>query len=218
MTIDIIKTNRITGSCLRDSHGTCLAETYSNPTNELCWHCCHTFETNPVPFPIRHDDKKRVYTVAGKFCSFACMSAYNRDYGKLHGGFNKGMAIFSLYKDMTGKKTPPIPPSAPPRQFLKAFGGWMDIVEFRTISEQHEYIPLSDKCIPMQQVYLERDTGDTSRNIRGTSVTRFLDSTNSRESGSKAETLKLKKQATKVTPSKESTKRKTILEQTLGLV
>src|SRR4029079_16243870 len=44
--------------------------------NIACWWCCHTFDTYPIPAPLKYDTKKEVFKVIGCFCSFSCSRAY----------------------------------------------------------------------------------------------------------------------------------------------
>lgn len=228
MNIHIVKKDS-TGTYTRVVKETCApeyGESYPQKTECLCWHCCHTFESRPIPLPLSYDDRRNIFKVAGNFCSFACMAAYSKEHGRYHNGSGRGMAIFKLYKDMTGS-TSPVVPVAPPRQFLKAFGGFMDIDAFRQASNEKAYDILPAKCVPTTQTYRERNITPKSSGKELSSSLRARPSINKRlvrDSSQTSETLKLKKSGSapgdrdasgSFTPSKR--KKTTILEKTLGL-
>lgn len=102
-------------------------------TDVLCWHCCHPFDTQPLPLPIKYDEKRDTYKVHGIFCSWGCMKRFNLESSNYLK--NVTMSHISIMKKKwTGDgKTAHILPS-PPRCALKAFGGWMTIDEFRAKS------------------------------------------------------------------------------------
>lgn len=51
----------------------------------LCWWCCHSFDWNRFPLPVRekrvndNGHHKIIYTVVGNFCSANCAKAYAMD-------------------------------------------------------------------------------------------------------------------------------------------
>lgn len=100
------------------------------PTNLLCWHCCHSFTGSPAYAPQNMRDDG-TYEVFGNFCSVACSKSYileskTFDTNRQLMILNK-MAVEIYHSDL------PIP-HAPPRICLKAFGGDMNIEEFRGVS------------------------------------------------------------------------------------
>jgi hypothetical protein len=232
MDIYIVKAEPNTGTYIRTVPEGRTAPTYSEEkypekTDTLCWHCCHSFEGRPIPLALSHDPKRNVYKVAGVFCSFGCMAAYNKEYGKTHAGGTRGMAIYRLYRDMTRSSNPVIP-VAPPKQFLKCFGGWMDIDEFRDASNTCQYELHPVKCMMTTQGYTERQISSdstkasVSETLRKNPINpRLLNQQKTKNPP--VETLKLKRsgpsamkppQPGDAPPQK---KKKTILEQTLGL-
>lgn len=72
-------------------------ETWLHSTNICCWWCCHNFDTVPIGIPIKYDFKTKKFTVKGIFCTFGCMTAYN----KLNKISNKALIKF-LYSKLTG--------------------------------------------------------------------------------------------------------------------
>ena len=118
-------------------------------TNSLCHHCCHKFDTTPVPIPETYDELRKIYICKGYFCSWQCAKAYNINYMNTSGCGNRNMNISLLAHRMWVKyikddvntvKTRDklrtysmhyINP-AQDRIVLKAFGGHMDIEEYRS--------------------------------------------------------------------------------------
>ncbi len=97
-------------------------------TSVACWHCCHRFDTPPVPLPVRYDPRKDTFHVQGCFCSFACCKAFvlcSSDCDANTVSTNLTM----LHRWTTGRTTHVTP--APPRCTLRMFGGELDILEFR---------------------------------------------------------------------------------------
>jgi hypothetical protein len=172
--------------------------------DRLCWHCCHPFEGPAIPFPKSYDEKRRQYSVFGSFCSFACVSGYNRDRGRTHPGRSAGINIFHLYKDATGSRSPP--PTAPPRELLRAFGGHMSIHEFRSLSETASHLVLPPNCITSVTSIMQTDPATSSKSIRN-GMNKFVGATQ------RTDTLKLSNSSVQ----KRQNKSKTLLESALGI-
>lgn len=132
------------------------------PIERLCWHCCHAWEGNSIPFPIRHDDKLGKFKVVGQFCSWQCVKGYNRDYvANIRHSIND-VNIRYYRKKLTGN-TVPIS-AAPPRAFLKAFGGQMTIDEFRRTScSVSEMGTWSDVLIPINTTRFSKTTSEPKK-------------------------------------------------------
>ena len=98
----------------------------------LCWYCCHGFSgTMPLPMPIGYCADRDVFLVAGCFCSWACMKAFNFERRHYRRDIN-ALNISHFIHRCRGKPTPVR--SAPPRCQLRAFGGHLTIEEFRAAS------------------------------------------------------------------------------------
>ena len=169
-----------------------------------CWHCCHPFDTRPLPMPTKFDSHRDVFHVMGTFCSWACMKAYNSSttsYLK-----NVVAEIITLFhKRCTGVLRGIRP--APPRVVLKAFGGHMTIDEFRAASERGIlYDILPPRMIIHQHAVHERHIADaprrTARNLQ--EVVSF------ENAAAKNEPLRLKR-------SKPLQKDRNLLERTMGI-
>lgn len=98
-----------------------------------CWWCCHTFDSEPLGFPYKHDDLRDRFYTTGHFCSFDCVKAYNLDRDSATKAIN-AMWILLMKKRLTGS-TSPIR-CAPKRHTLKEFGGPLSIEEFRSGSHE----------------------------------------------------------------------------------
>ncbi len=95
----------------------------------LCWHCCHPWRGESLKFPVSKDDRLKKFRVVGQFCSWECIKGYNRDnYANIRNSI-QDVNIRYYRKMMTGNVIPV--PAAPPRSFLTAFGGKMNIDDFR---------------------------------------------------------------------------------------
>ena len=96
---------------------------------KLCWWCCHSWGGEEYHLPYKIDPKTKQKKTMGQFCSWNCMVAHVYDkYNDHKIGIFKSL-IASSHKEFTGKLK--IPLSAPDRLCLKAFGGTIDIDEFR---------------------------------------------------------------------------------------
>ena len=99
-------------------------------TNVCCWWCCHTFDTTPCTLPLKYDALRKRYTFTGIFCSWNCTKAYNF-YKNDHKKFERSQLISLLVKQLYGITSCLNIKTAPYRECLKMFGGYMNIDEFR---------------------------------------------------------------------------------------
>jgi len=105
---------------------------------KLCWHCCHSIPkeraTLNYPFKLLNSGK---FQVGGQFCSWECIKGYARDHmSRVLSGMHQ-VNIRHYRKMITGLTDPVIP--APPKMVLKAFGGHLDIDEFRKPTLKIDY-------------------------------------------------------------------------------
>ena len=111
--------------------------TWPERTDICCWHCCHTFETVPISVPrtLSQSDKSTYYEVYGVFCSVNCAKKFVLERGTydqqqvLLQLNEMCCAVFGIPGDSVFSAK-----EAPPRYFLKMFGGSMSIEEFRVTS------------------------------------------------------------------------------------
>ncbi len=129
---------RLFPECVAEG-ATPTAQQWPATTEYACWHCCHSFDTVPIPIPkskrLSENDSISVYTVYGIFCSCNCAVAYilernTYDQQQLLLRFkNMIVSVFHFNTDDVFSLEP-----APPRIFLSMFGGHMNIAEFRKAS------------------------------------------------------------------------------------
>jgi hypothetical protein len=210
MSITVVSVPR-PGSFVRWNHTAAAdAEEQWQPKGHLCWHCCHPFEKDTVvPMPLTYDSRTAIFRVAGEFCSLNCVYAYNRDTGKTGRGYGRGeaLAIFQFAKAVTGSASKAMAiVASPPRQMLRAFGGWMSIDEFRACRTTYASMPA--KCVLIEQVYHDKMRSESK--MRG-HISHPINKQTTAAPQSSGELLKLKG----TLPKKK--KRKTILEETLGV-
>lgn len=109
---------------------------YNSPTDILCWYCCHSFDTLPVPLPYSYKKVNGVntYVINGNFCSFNCAKTYNLQCTKSSvDKHNVCTMLTSLQKSIFGCIKPI--QKAQQRELLQAFGGVLTIEEFRNMSK-----------------------------------------------------------------------------------
>jgi len=104
--------------------------TFPEKTNICCWWCCHRFDTCPCTLPIDYDSNRKKYTFIGIFCSWNCTKSYNLN-SISNKKFERSELITLLIKQMYGISNAIGIKSAPPRECLKMFGGYMGIEDFR---------------------------------------------------------------------------------------
>lgn len=96
----------------------------------VCWWCVHGLPEKPCfHLPIKYDDRRKIFSTIGNFCSWACAKAYAIDMESSRKG--EICSILALMRMQSiGKYTPLWP--APKRQCLAIFGGSMTIEQFRS--------------------------------------------------------------------------------------
>jgi hypothetical protein len=107
--------------------------------DKLCWHCCHSIPRERVtlqyPYKLLSSGQ---FQVGGQFCSWECVKAHGRDHmSRVLSGVHQ-LNIRHYRKMITGLSDPVIP--APPKMTLKAFGGHLDIEEFRNPNANMAYV------------------------------------------------------------------------------
>ena len=106
-------------------------------TDLLCWWCCHSFTSIPVPCPIEYDEIRDRYKVIGIFCNWSCVAAYSiKEYSSLS-------LVYKLRNDVCGHNENIT--VAPPRYALKTCGGHMTIADYRAIDTSKTLMISTDK-------------------------------------------------------------------------
>jgi hypothetical protein len=175
-----------------------------------CWHCCHPFDTQPLPLPIAYDDRRDVYRVMGTFCSWACMKAFNLESRSY---LTPVVAnIVTLFRKRCTGALRGIRP-APPRIALRVFGGRLTIEEFRAAAEGSvEHVVLPPRMIEHELVVMQRDAGAATRNrvLAAKAPPDLAAVVNFKDVSTKNETLRLKR-------SKPMVNTRNQLERAMGL-
>lgn len=169
-----------------------------------CWHCCHPFDTRPLPMPTKYDSHRDLFHVMGTFCSWACMKSYNSDSTSYLKNVT-AMYITLFHKRCTGVLRGIRP--APPRVALKAFGGHMSIDEFRGASDRGVmYDILPPRMIIHRHAVHEKHVADGPRRI----ARNLQEVVSFDNAAAKNEPLRLKR-------SKPLQKDRNLLERTMGI-
>ena len=103
---------------------------WPDKTDICCWWCCHSFECTPCTLPVKYDPLRKRYTFSGIFCSWGCVKAYNFDKHD-HKMSERSGLISMLVRELHSVEYSISLKTAPHRQCLKMFGGYMSIDEFR---------------------------------------------------------------------------------------
>lgn len=130
-------------------------------TDVWCWHCCHGFDTQPLPLPIRYDDRRDEFHVMGNFCSWPCMKTFNSE------STSYMKTVISTIITLFHKRCTGVLRGirgAPPRIALRVFGGHLSIAEFRGASEREvEHCVLPPRMVVHDIVVSEQDTSAAAR-------------------------------------------------------
>lgn len=119
-----------------------------------CWHCCHKFDTVPVPLPVGYNGHKDLFTVQGMFCSWGCAKAHLMDH--FHHSVGQLSTFLTLLHKRTVGKVKHIT-RAPPRVALQMFGGPLSIEEFRNISGSCSIHPAPKNMVVISPNLIESD-------------------------------------------------------------
>ena len=95
----------------------------------VCWHCCHSFDSDPLKLPRSYDPSEKMYHVYGCFCSANCCKAYILEHSTFDRGYQMNVFVRML-REVYGITESIV--ESPPRIALKMFGGPFDIETFRT--------------------------------------------------------------------------------------
>jgi len=174
-------------------------------TELICWWCVHSLPQHPcIHLPVRYDDKRRIFTTRGNFCSWQCAKAYAIDMNTARAG-EMQMIMALMRKQTFGKYVPLFP--APKREALAVFGGTLSIEEFRAYGGTKEPPPVSfpdDRQLVQTVGFPSKDeVHQITNSVRG-KMNAIEQST------SQTDTLKLKR-------TKPLSREKSKLENVLGI-
>ena len=112
------------------------ARNWTEKTNIVCWHCSHQFDTLPIPLPVSYDSFNKTFNVYGNYCSLSCVKRAILE--------QKNTAISSYSLSLLQKMAFEVYGfddhivTAPPKEALKMFGGFLTIDKFRTCTVEME--------------------------------------------------------------------------------
>ena len=126
---------------------------WPSKTEVCCWYCCHRFETMQVCVPANYCSTGRYFEVFGVFCSWNCAKAHlQENYSSESSEQLMWMRIMA--KRVFGTDLGDFH-AAPPRIFLKMFGGHLDIEEFRRKSQVSTTVMLAPPLVSYPLVQRE---------------------------------------------------------------
>ena len=175
-----------------------------HPNGTCCWHCCGELGDSPLPLPVKHDERRNTFDVTGEFCGFACALGYCRDSKMMAATGRRGIACYAMYRMMGGRARSL--PCAPPRRFLKQFGGHLDLDEFRRVGNDTIYDEVPVNCITRDSVYRARPR----QSVQSTQTIDYS------KASVDAPTIRLRARGAPL-PSAPTGGDKTLLQQCLGL-
>ena len=122
-------------------HGVDFAD-WPEKTDVACWHCCHTFDTKPIPLPTKYDEYRDIFFITGNFCSWECVKAFAIGEKKTSTEMDV-MNITLMRKRSENVLTHIVP--APSRFRLKMFGGDLSIEQFRNVPSNIRHVPTVER-------------------------------------------------------------------------
>ncbi len=126
---------------------------WKEKTNLWCWWCSHPFDNIPFGLPIKFENN--TYHVQGCFCSLNCAKSYNIKENNYRTS-EVNTLIEDFRRELFGINSMPVS-SAPPRQALKVFGGYLSIDDFRKefYIMNKSIIHLSPTIAPVRNIFEE---------------------------------------------------------------
>lgn len=152
-------------------HDTNYSEEAAPSRNTVCWHCCHTFDTEGFRLPRSYDPSEKTYHVYGWFCSANCGKAYILEHATFDRGYQMNIFVRML-REVYNIDSGII--EAPPRIALKMFGGPFDIETFRNQKNVCQIVnpPFVSYCMLIEERKPIESIGESSsgvpQNTRGT--------------------------------------------------
>lgn len=116
-------------------------ENWPDKCDILCWWCCHSFDTSPIPCPVSYDNINDIYKINGIFCSWSCAASYSIEM------YSDTTILYQLKNELDPEKNYESIKIAPSRYILKNFGGYMSIKDFRNLSNTDKKILINTEKI-----------------------------------------------------------------------
>ena len=130
----IIKLNHINDNndiiepySINETLNTSLYEGDKGKCGELCWNCCHAFNSVTHGIPLKYINK--IFYVYGDFCSLECCARYTMD------NFTEPfetLSLINLYNNIIHGTRDKHIEIAPNKLLLNIFGGPLTIEEYRS--------------------------------------------------------------------------------------
>lgn len=148
---------------LKDFEERNKANEWPSTTSIHCYWCCHKFKNVPFGIPIKYADNK--FHVFGCFCSLECAAAHNmHHHDSVDEMWERYMLINMLSRKLEHRD---IVKPAPSRLALKAFGGHMDIDEFREYFHTNKVINVNfPPMMTLTQQLEEVNEGDITSDLK----------------------------------------------------
>lgn len=132
------------------------------PSKVACYHCCHRFDTVPIPIPKEFDASTQRFTVYGTFCSFSCCKRFLCDTVTFDSGLQM-LLLAKMAREVYGYKGEI--QCAPPRFSLDLFGGPYTIERFRGLEKEKLVLEHSPPFVCAYHVLEERDQEHNSATL-----------------------------------------------------
>jgi len=132
------------------------------PSKVGCYHCCHRFDTSPIPIPKEFDASTQRFTVYGTFCSFSCCKRFLCDTVTFDSGLQM-LLLAKMAREVYGLKGEI--QCAPPRFSLDLFGGPYTIERFRGLEKEKLVLEHSPPFVCAYHVLEERDQEHNSSTL-----------------------------------------------------
>lgn len=136
-------------------------------SNLLCWWCSHGFSCMPIPCVEKYNVYTKEYNLRGIFCSWECSLSFSLE------NYNSSVDLYKLYISWTGNRNFNVK-KAPSRFVLKAFGGYMDIEDYRKspFVNREIFLATKNKMNYINQEILEVYTETERKKLKKLKLTR----------------------------------------------
>lgn len=97
-----------------------------NKVSEICWNCCHKFDSIVYGIPMKYHNK--IFYTYGDFCSLECCSRYSIEN---FNNYHEVLSLINLYNNIINESKDEKVNVAPNRLLLDKFGGPLTIEDYR---------------------------------------------------------------------------------------
>lgn len=103
-----------------------LENNINNKVSDICWNCCHNFDSIIVGIPLKYHNK--VFYTYGDFCSLECCSRFSIEN---FNNYHEIVSLINLYSNIVNGSRNEKVNVAPNKLLLDKFGGPLSIEEYR---------------------------------------------------------------------------------------